>query len=108
MKTVRHSNRPKVCAARREWHTFFGGLEKKNVVLCVKTCACAPWICQEKKKKIYFGVHGPLLERVPVHAPQYRGHTFILKKACASFEKNRKSVTKAQKASELGLLKCTA
>ena len=55
MKTVRHSNRPKVCAARREWHTFFGGLEKKNVVLCVKTCACAPWICQEKKRKYILG-----------------------------------------------------
>ena len=52
-----------------------------------------------------FGVRGPLLERVPVHAPQCRGHAFILKNACASFEKNRKSVTKSQKAPDLGLLK---
>ena len=52
-----------------------------------------------------FGVRGPLLERVPVHAPQHRRHTFILKNACASFEKNRESVTKAQKAPDLGLLK---
>ena len=45
-----------------------------------------------------FRVRGPLLERVPVHAPEHRGHAFILKNACASFGKNRKSVTKAQKA----------
>ena len=37
---------------------------------------------------------GPLLERVPVHAPQYRAHTFILKHAFAYFE-NRKSATMA-------------
>ena len=52
-------------------------------------------------------MRGPLLERVPVHVPQCRGHAFILKNACASFEKNRKSVTnyKSQKAPDLGLLK---
>ena len=44
-----------------------------------------------------FGVRGPLLERVPVHAPQYRGHTLVLKNDYTSFQKNRKSVTKAQK-----------
>ena len=43
-----------------------------------------------------FGVRGPLLERVPVHAPQYRGHTLILKNDSTSFEKNKKSVTKAR------------
>ena len=43
-----------------------------------------------------FGVRGPLLERVPVHAPQCRGHNFILKNDFASFEENRTSVTKAR------------
>ena len=42
-----------------------------------------------------FGVRCPLLERVPVHAPQYRGHTLFLKNDSTSFEKNRESVTKA-------------
>ena len=37
------------------------------------------------------------MERVAVHVPQYRGHTFVLKNSSTSFEKNRKSVTKAQK-----------
>ena len=33
-----------------------------------------------KKKDKIFGVRGSLFERVPVHAPQHAGHTFILKK----------------------------
>jgi hypothetical protein len=47
-----------------------------------------------------FGVRGPLLERVPVHAPQYRGHTLVLKNDYTSFQKNRKSVTKARPKNE--------
>ena len=50
-----------------------------------------------KKKEKRFGVRGPVLDRVTVHAPECRGHTFNLKNACASCGKNRKSVTKAQK-----------
>ena len=49
-------------------------------------------------------MRGPLLERVSVHVPQCRGHNFILKNVCASFGKNRKSVTKAHKSPDSGLL----
>ena len=57
-------------------------------------------------KNVRVRVRGPLdlLERA--RTAMWRAF-FYSKKSCTSFEKNRKSVTKAQKAPDLGLLKCT-
>ena len=46
-----HLHRTKVCAARREWHTFYFWLEKKNVVLYKNVCVCAVELARKKKNK---------------------------------------------------------
>ena len=47
MKIVCRASQAQACAAGLHGTLW---LEKKNVVLCIKKCACAPWIGPEKKK----------------------------------------------------------
>ena len=50
MKKVLCVHRAKACVARCAHHHFFLVEKKKNVVLCIEMCVCAPWVGPPKKK----------------------------------------------------------
>ena len=77
-------------------------VEKKTVVLSIKTCACAVGWPRKKEHKD-LGCAVLYLSVFPCTHLNIEGITFIPKNA--QREKNRKSLTKAQKAPGLGLLR---
>ena len=61
-------------------------LEKKNVVLCVKMCACAPWIGQGEKRIKILGCAVLYLSVFPCTHHTIEG-IFVPKNGVTSFEK---------------------